>query len=144
MSVPFHCADVSFPSGGEVLSKLVSVIIPCYNKSDFLGETIESVLCQTYRHFEIIVVDDGSSDNSMAIAARYASAHYLYQSTQGPSVARNTGLWASKGSYVVFLDADDRLLPAALEIGVNVLAAHPECAFVSGHVQLITKDGLYI
>ena len=144
MHVSSNRTDVGFPNGGKDFTKLVSVVIPCYNKADFLGEAIESVLRQTYRHFEIIVVDDGSSDNSGAIATRYSIVHYLYQSNQGPSVARNNGLWASKGNYVVFLDADDRLLPSALDIGVNVLEAHPEYAFVSGHIHLITKDGLYI
>lgn len=123
---------------------LVSVVIPCYNKANFLGDAIESVLCQTYPNFEVIVVDDGSSDESSAIAARYSSIHYYSQRNQGPSVARNSGLRASKGDYVVFLDADDRLLPSALDVGVGVLEAHPKCAFVSGHVHLIAKDGVYI
>src|SRR5215831_10044969 len=80
-------------------SQLVSVIIPCYNKANFLGEAIESVLQQTYPHYEIIVVDDGSSDASAAVAKRYPTVPYVYQSNQGLSGARNAGLRASGGNY---------------------------------------------
>jgi glycosyltransferase involved in cell wall biosynthesis len=121
---------------------LVSVIIPCYNQAQYLGETIESVVRQTYPHFEIIVVDDGSTDNTSEVAARYEAVRYVRQENQGrPAVPRNRGLSESKGAYLVFLDADDRLLPHALETGVHYLDAHPECAFVSGHCQVITTDG---
>jgi glycosyltransferase involved in cell wall biosynthesis len=126
------------------VDRLVSVIIPSFNKAGFLGEAIESVLQQTYRNFDIVVVDDGSSDNTRDVAAAYPSVRYIRQENQGPSSARNRGLLDSKGEYLVFLDADDRLLPHAFEVGVNALNAHPECAFVSGHVRLIAKDGSYI
>lgn len=124
--------------------ELVSVVIPCYNKAAFLGEAIESVLHQTYTHFEVIVVDDGSSDDSRMVASQYPRVRYLYQFNQGPSAARNAGIRASRGNYLVFLDGDDRLLPTALEVDVRALEDHPECAFVSGHVHLIDKDGSYI
>lgn len=129
---------------GNGKSELVSVVIPCYNKGNFLSEAIESVLRQTYPHWEIIVVDDGSTDGSGTVATRYPVVRYLRQANQGPSAARNTGLWVSAGTYVVFLDADDRLLPNALEVGVRALEDHPDCAFVSGQVHLIAKDGSYI
>ena len=122
-------------------AELVSVVIPCYNQAHFLGEAIESVLGQSYSHFEIIVVDDGSTDNTFEIAARYPIVHYIRQDNQGPSEARNSGLRESKGSYLVFLDADDRLLSNALEMGVEHLKAHPECAFVSGRHTRIAADG---
>jgi glycosyltransferase involved in cell wall biosynthesis len=121
--------------------KLVSVIIPCYNQANFLGEAIESALSQTYRHFEVIVVDDGSPDNTTEVASGYPGVRCIRQENQGQGAARNTGLHESKGSYLIFLDADDRLLPNALQIGLNCLDAHPECAFVYGHIKIINSDG---
>ncbi len=120
---------------------LVSVVIPCYNQAHFLGEAIESVLSQSYAHFEIIVVDDGSTDNVSEVAHRYPEVCYIRQDNQGPSGARNRGLRESKGSYLVFLDADDRLLSEALDVGVGYLESHPECAFVSGRHKRIAADG---
>ena len=120
---------------------LVSVVIPCYNQAHFLTEAIESVLAQTSRQFEIIVVDDGSTDNTAEVAARYPGIGYLRQDNQGLAAARNTGLRHSQGDYLVFLDADDRLLPAALESGLDYLSAHPACAFVWGHYLRFTSDG---
>ena len=119
---------------------LVSVVIPCYNQAHFLGEAIESVLGQSYRNVEIIVVDDGSTDNTSEVATRYPKVRCIRQKNQGLSGARNSGLRESKGSYLVFLDADDLLLPHALEVGVERLKAHPECAFVSGRYKHITAD----
>jgi glycosyltransferase involved in cell wall biosynthesis len=120
---------------------LVSVIIPCYRQAHFLGQAIESVRAQTYPHVEVIVVDDGSPDNTAEVAARYAQVRYIAQKNAGPSAARNTGLQISRGEFIVFLDADDRLLPDALAIGLKHLRDHPECAFVSGQRRIIAYDG---
>lgn len=120
---------------------LVSVIIPCYKQAHYLGEAIESVLAQSYSHHEIIVVDDGSPDNTAEVAAKYPGVRYVRQKNQGLSGARNTGIRESKGKYLVFLDADDRLVPDALQLGVNCLHVHPKCAFVSGHHRYINGDG---
>jgi glycosyltransferase involved in cell wall biosynthesis len=120
---------------------LISVIIPCYNQAGFLAEAIESVLRQTYENVEIIVVDDGSTDNSALVAGRYERVHVVKQENQGLSAARNTGWRQSRGSFLVFLDADDRLLPAALELGAQYLVAHSACAFVAGGYLKITEDG---
>ncbi len=121
---------------------LVSVIIPCYNQAHFLGEAIESVFKQKYPHYEIIVVDDGSTDQTANVAAGFGRVRCVSQKNQGLSAARNAGLEASKGNYIVFLDADDRLLPNAFEDGIKTLNSHPECAFAYGHVQLISANGL--
>jgi glycosyltransferase involved in cell wall biosynthesis len=120
---------------------LVSVIIPCHNQARFLSEAIGSVLTQSYPLFEVVVVDDGSTDDTFEVAARYREVRCVRQVNQGLSAARNAGLEASKGSYLVFLDADDRLLPHALQAGLECLTAHPECAFVYGHLQFIASDG---
>lgn len=124
--------------------ELVSVIIPCYNQAHYLGEAIESVLAQSYPHYEIIVVDDGSPDNTAEVTAKYPGVRYVRQKNQGLSGARNTGIRQSKGKYLVFLDADDRIVPDALQVGVNCLHVHPECAFVSGHHRYIKGDGLLL
>lgn len=119
----------------------VSVIITCYNQARFLGEAVESVLAQTRPVAEIIVVDDGSSDAPSSVAARYPEVTFTRQENRGVAAARNAGLARSTGAYVVFLDGDDRLLPRAVETGLEHLEAHPECAFVSGHFRAITSDG---
>jgi glycosyltransferase involved in cell wall biosynthesis len=130
-------------SGAHSTPQLVTVVIPCYNQAHFLGEAIESVLAQSYPNFEIIVVDDGSTDNTSEVASGYPSekVRLLRQKNKGLSAARNAGLAESRGEYVVFLDSDDRLLPEALEVGVRELEAHPECAFVSGCWNNIATDG---
>lgn len=122
-------------------SPLVSVIIPCFNQGHFLAEAIKSALEQSYRRLEVIVVDDGSTDESSQVTSRYDRVKLIRQPNSGLSAARNAGLAASVGDYVVFLDADDRLLPEALQAGVNCLASHPECAFVYGQYRLIAADG---
>ena len=121
--------------------KLVSVIIPCYRQARFLGEAIESVLSQTHRNFEIIVVDDGSPDNVFNVTRCYPGVHYIRQENLGQGAARNTGLYKSKGRYLVFLDADDRLLPEALETNLNFLDEQQNCVFVYGCVKLIAANG---
>lgn len=120
---------------------LVSIIIACYNQAHFLGEAIESALAQTYAKREIVVVDDGSTDNTAEVARRHPGLHYIYQENAGPSAARNAGVGNSRGEYLVFLDADDRLLPDALKIGVGSLRQHSDCAFVSGFCRLVVADG---
>ena len=120
---------------------VVSVVIPCYNQGRYLGDAIRSVLQQTYPFIEAIVVDDGSTDNTGAVAGTFAKVGLIRQRNQGTAVARNAGLRESRGHYLIFLDADDRLLPQAVETHLEYLGAHPEWAFVTGHVRLIDEDG---
>lgn len=120
---------------------LVSVVIPTYNYAHFIAQAIESVLAQTYQNFEIIVIDDGSTDATREAVSRFSRVQYLYQDNRGIAPARNAGLFASRGELLVFLDADDRLLPEALATGVASLNANPDCAFVSGHWELFSDDG---
>jgi glycosyltransferase involved in cell wall biosynthesis len=125
---------------------LVTVVIPCYNQAPFLSEAIESVLSQSYPNFEVVVVDDGSTDNTSQVASRYAEAgvRLIRQENRGPSAARNRSLDEARGKYVVFLDSDDRLLPEALEVGVRELESHPECAFVFGRLRVVGTEGSYV
>lgn len=122
---------------------LVTVIVPCYNGARFLEETLESALRQTYPHVEVIVVDDGSTDDSAEIARRFP-IRYLYQDNCGLSNARNAGIRESRGAYVLFLDADDRLRPEAIECGVRILESHPECALTIGDHVFISADGRHL
>jgi amino acid adenylation domain-containing protein len=127
------------------MTKNVSVVIPSYNSTQFLPEAIESVLEQSYPPFEVIVVDDGSTDETKEVCDRYPTVKYVYQNNQGVSAARNTGLGVSTGEYILFLDGDDCLLPEAIEIGVKHLNALPEVGFVFGRYFFysIQPDGLY-
>jgi glycosyltransferase involved in cell wall biosynthesis len=128
----------------EYLSGLVSVVIPCYQQAHFLGGAIESVLAQTYPHYEIVVIDDGSTDNTGEVAARYPGVRCIRQENAGLSAARNAGIRHTNGDYLVFLDADDRLLPRALEVGFGQFRAHPEAAFVAGACEQIAIDGRHV
>jgi glycosyltransferase involved in cell wall biosynthesis len=127
-------------TGGE----LVSVVIPCYNQAHFLPDALQSVLAQSHSQVEVVVVDDGSDDNTAQVAARYPGVRCIRQPNQGLAAARNTGLRCSNGRYLVFLDADDRLLPDALATGLACLRAHPACAFAAGHYRLIDADGIKV
>jgi glycosyltransferase involved in cell wall biosynthesis len=116
---------------GEGKRPTVTVIIPAYNHGRFLGEALESVLAQTYQDLEVLVVDDGSTDDTQAVVARNApSVHYIRQSHAGPAAARNRGIAASHGELIAFLDADDRWYPGKVAFQVAYLDAHPQAGVV--------------
>jgi glycosyltransferase involved in cell wall biosynthesis len=119
----------------------VAVVIPCFNQAHYLAEAIESVIAQTLPPAEVVVVDDGSDDNSFEVAGRYETVTRLRQPNHGVAAARNTGWRATGADCLIFLDADDRLLPEALEIGVAALRQRPQVAFVSGVPRDIGDDG---
>lgn len=104
----------------------VSVIIPTHNRRDFVREAIASVLAQTYRDFELIVVDDGSDDGTAEVAQECTGVRYVYQANQGVSAARNHGVALSKGELLAFLDSDDLWQPHKLERQVAFFATHPD------------------
>ncbi len=106
---------------------LISCIIPVYNHELYVGETIESVLAQTYRPLEVIVVDDGSTDGTAAVVAGFGDrVRYVYQNNAGPSVARNTGAALATGDYLAWLDSDDLWRADKLERQLAFLQAHPD------------------
>lgn len=127
----------------ETRDPLVSVIVPCYNGAAFLEEALRSALAQSYAGVEVVVVDDGSTDSSPEIARRFP-VRYIHQENRGLSEARNTGIRESRGSYLVFLDADDRLKPKAIETGLEALALHPDCAMAVGDHVFIAANGSYL
>ena len=100
----------------------VSAIIPTYNRAGHVGAAIDSALAQTWKNMEVIVVDDGSADNTRGVVAGYGDqVRYLYQKNAGPSAARNRGITESTGEIVAFLDSDDTWLPTKIEEQVRVL-----------------------
>ena len=121
---------------------LISVVIPCYNQGRFLREALDSVgAATTARPIEVIVVDDGSTDDSGAVAAGRPGTICVRQPNAGLAAARNRGLEEVRGEYVVFLDADDRLAPAGVDVGAAALDAHPDCAFAFGRCEMMAEDG---
>ena len=127
----------------------VSVIIAAYNRAHLVGLTIESVLAQTYQDFEVAVVDDGSTDNTREVVARYevlagGKLRYIYQPNGGLSAARNTGCRMARGRYLAFLDADDLWKPGKLAKQVPVLEANPHVGLVSAMAEVINADGTQV
>jgi len=108
--------------------------MPVYDRESYLAEAIESLLAQSYRPLEIVVVDDGSTDASAAIAQRYAEVRYAYQPHGGIAVARNHCLELARGAYLAFLDSDDLWEPGALTRQMEVLIATPDLDMLFGHV----------
>lgn len=119
----------------------ICVAIACYNHGHFLAEAIESCLAQTLLPTEIIVVDDGSSDNTAEVVRSFPGIRYVWKKNGGLSSARNAGLQQSKQDFILFLDADDRLLPTALESAHAALMGSPSAAFAFGGYREIDVAG---
>lgn len=123
-------------------ASLVSVVIPTYNRARYLAEAIESLLGQTYTDFEVIVVDDGSTDETPDVAARYSSeVRYVRQSNSERGAARNHGLRLARGEYVAFLDSDDFWKPDKLERDLDFLRDRPDVGLVYADVVLVDEKG---
>ena len=123
-------------------SSLVSVIIPVFNGEKYLAEALHSVSTQTYCPAEVIVIDDGSTDRTRDIARSFANVGYIYQKNQGVAVARNTGIGASNGHFIAFLDHDDYWTPNKLEVQMNYLVAHPDVNLVMTHERIVLEKGI--
>ncbi len=121
-----------------------SVVIPTHNYAHLLPFALESVLAQEGDDYEIIVIDDGSTDNTQAVVARYTATdkpvRYTRQENAGPAAARNRGQCEARGDYVLFLDADDRLLPGALKCFDQAISQHPVEFICGGHIS-VKPDG---
>jgi glycosyltransferase involved in cell wall biosynthesis len=119
----------------------VSVITPTFNCAKFLDRAIASALGQTYTDYEVIVVDDGSTDNTRDVVGRYgAGIRYFFQPNEGLSSARNLGLSKASGEFIAYLDADDMWFPPKLESQVAFLAAHAECGLVHSDAAVIDES----
>ena len=123
---------------------MVSIIIAVYNGERYLAEAIESALAQTYRPTEVIVVDDGSTDQTANIARSYKEVQYIYQPNQGVAVARNRGLEAAQGEFIAFLDADDIWVPDKLGMQVRYLIDHPHIGGTIGRCQNFLDPGVTV
>jgi GT2 family glycosyltransferase len=121
---------------------LVSVVIPSYNRADYIAETIESVLQQTYEPIEIIVIDDGSKDNTREVVERFApKVRYVWQENAERGASRNHGLRLAEGEFIAFLDSDDVWLPAKTEMGVEFLLKRPEIGLLCTDAIQIDEHG---
>lgn len=108
---------------------IVSIIIPAYNAGKYIKQTVESVIGQTYKNIEIIVIDDGSKDKTAEIVKSFGDPRviYIFQENNGQSAARNAGIKIAKGKYISFLDSDDLFLPQKIERQVDFLESNPDC-----------------
>ena len=119
---------------------MVSIVIPCFNHARFVGAAIASALAQVHASVEVLVVDDGSTDGSAAVAERFP-VRLVRQANLGLSGARNAGLLASRGDIVIFLDADDRLHPDAAARAAAALEGAPAAMMTFGRCRLIGENG---
>jgi glycosyltransferase involved in cell wall biosynthesis len=124
----------------------VSVIIPAYNQGNYLREAIQSVLDQTYPNYEIIIVDDGSTDHTCEVAHEFSDDRvmYFYQANRGLSGARNTGIRHATGDYLSYLDSDDKFTPEKLAYLVKELEDKPDIGLVAGQAIPINEDGFRV
>lgn len=123
---------------------LVSVIVPCYNQGKYLSEALDSVIAQTYKLWECIIIDDGSIDNTKEVAQEYCKKdtriRYLYQENQGVVAARNNAIKQSSGKYILPLDGDDLIVKDYLQLAVNILDKNEEIGLVYCDVERFGAD----
>lgn len=127
---------------------LISVVIPAYNAEKFIEKTLDSVLAQTYKNYELIVVDDGSSDKTAEVVEKYLKKNdmrglCIRQQNKKIAGARNTGIRVASGTWIALLDHDDIWLATKLEKVMKELSAHPEVEFIWHHLRF-KKDGVYL
>lgn len=128
---------------------LVSVVMAAYNAAAYIREALDSAFAQDWSPFEVVVVDDGSTDGTAEIARSYADVRYLRQSNAGPSAARNAAVAASTGELIANFDSDDLLPPTRLRVQAEFLLAHPELGAVFGRQEWLNapdwmaRDAVY-
>lgn len=132
-------------TSNPVVQPRVSVVIPTYNRSDFLCEAVDSVLAQTFRDFEILIVDDGSTDGTRGVVdekyGKDSRVHYIYrENSGGPAAPRNTGIAKARGDFIALLDHDDLWLPKKLDFQIQALDEHPEASLCFSDALVRGKD----
>lgn len=122
---------------------LISIVIPCYNAESFIKDTINSVLTQSYQNFEIIIINDGSTDQSLEIIKNISDAriNIINKKNSGISDTRNIGLQQAEGKYVLFLDSDDIISPNYLKSGIELLENSTDVHFCTFHINHIDTNG---
>src|SRR5690606_32106120 len=134
----------------HLTQKLVSVIIPTYNRAHLISETLDSILAQSYTHWECIVVDDGSTDDSQRVFDSYANKDSRFQflkrpntKPKGANTCRNIGLGTAKGEYIVFFDSDDLMTVDHLEVKINGMK-DSGCDYVITRTKFFNSDNTQI
>ncbi|WP_294156559.1 glycosyltransferase [uncultured Clostridium sp.] len=123
---------------------MVSIIIAVYNGEKYIEQAIESVLSQTYKDLELIVCDDGSTDNTRKLVQRYTNVIYIYQKHKGQGAARNSGISASKGDYIAFLDADDLYTPDKIQKQIDIFSVYKNVDIVYNDLIVTDKNLKYL
>lgn len=131
----------------ELVANLVSTIIPVYNRPAMLRQAVESVLAQSWRPIEIIIADDGSTDDTPTLGQQLAAdhpgvIHYLWNPNRGAGPAREAGRQLARGEFIQYLDSDDTLWPRKFEIQIKALRDHPECGAAYGWIRLCPEGGV--
>lgn len=121
--------------------QLITIVIPVYNGEAFLGEAIESAFAQSYRPIQVVVVDDGSTDSSFAIASSFEDVMVFSRQQGGPSAARNQGLQMAEGDLITFIDADDQMTVSGLETQYDHLMSHRHLECVLGYANTKLEPG---
>jgi len=129
---------------GDMDQPIVSVILPVFNGEQYLTQTLQSVFEQDYSPFEVIVVDDGSTDNSASIVRSFRDVMYIYQPNQGVAVARNTGLAAGRGEFIAFIDQDDLWMPKKLSVQMDYMLKHPDVYYVLSKQKMFLEPGCHL
>ncbi len=124
----------------------ITVLMPCYNAADYIAEAIQSVLAQTFPHFELLIINDGSTDNTTAIIQSFADERIVLieQEQQGVAAALNNGLQHARAPYIARFDADDSCFPNRLEEQYRFMLAHPACIVVGSAAYYVDHAGNYI
>lgn len=131
----------------QLMDKLVSIIMPVYNAEKYIGQAIESVLNQTYRNIELLLIDDVPTDSTMEVVSRYCDDRiriFHNSENRGIAYSRNVGLENARGDYIAILDDDDLATPKRIEMQVEFLENNPDIDFVGGKYQAIDENGVII
>jgi glycosyltransferase involved in cell wall biosynthesis len=124
------------------MNPVVSIIIPTFNRAKYVAQAVESVFAQTFTNLEVIVIDDGSTDETRERLASFSSSarfHYVYQANAGRSTARNQGIAKAQGEFLLFLDSDDQLLPNALADLLQLVVRHPSAQMICGQTLFVDE-----